>query len=160
VLVEPSVEPAPPVPPLTRRERDVLDALCRPLTASGQAFPEPLSVRELAVELGSAARRPRRHDLLQEGRPDVRHRATVPWKIPCGSHTGSGSTSAEECRRRSTVDARDRLAEAEVGRRHNPETIRAGKNAKTRSCWVMGCGALSQSLGDGRRDAYARPSLR
>ncbi|GAA0460544.1 hypothetical protein Ade02nite_14860 [Paractinoplanes deccanensis] len=47
-----TVDPAPPVPPLTRRERDVLTALCRPLTAGGQAFPSPPSVRELAAELG------------------------------------------------------------------------------------------------------------
>jgi len=47
-----TTEPAPAPPPLTRRERDVLEALCRPLTAAGDAFPEPPSVRELAAELG------------------------------------------------------------------------------------------------------------
>ncbi|WP_127500539.1 FHA domain-containing protein [Actinoplanes solisilvae] len=47
-----TVEPAPPPPALTRREQDVLAALCRPLTAAGQAFPEPPSVRELAAALG------------------------------------------------------------------------------------------------------------
>ncbi|MEU4693825.1 FHA domain-containing protein [Actinoplanes sp. NPDC023714] len=46
-----SVEPAAPVPPLTRREGDVLTALCRPLTTGGQVFPEPPSVRALAAEL-------------------------------------------------------------------------------------------------------------
>jgi DNA-binding CsgD family transcriptional regulator len=56
-----SVEPAPPVPPLTRRERDVLAALCRPLTAGGQAFPEPLSVRELGVELGLSESAVKKH---------------------------------------------------------------------------------------------------
>ncbi|MFF5076056.1 hypothetical protein ACFY36_03320 [Actinoplanes sp. NPDC000266] len=47
-----TVDPAPPPPALTRRERDVLAALCRPLTAGGRAFPEPPSVRALASELG------------------------------------------------------------------------------------------------------------
>jgi DNA-binding transcriptional ArsR family regulator len=47
-----TTEPAPPLPPLTRRERDVLESLCRPLLAGGQAFPEPPSVRELAADLG------------------------------------------------------------------------------------------------------------
>ncbi|MEU7906467.1 FHA domain-containing protein [Actinoplanes sp. NPDC049118] len=47
-----TTEPAPPLPPLTRRERDVLNVLCRPLITGGQAFPEPPSVRELAAELG------------------------------------------------------------------------------------------------------------
>lgn len=37
-------------PPLTRRERDALIALCRPLLAGG-AFREPASTREIAAEL-------------------------------------------------------------------------------------------------------------
>jgi hypothetical protein len=47
-----STEPVAAPPPLTRRERDVLQALCRPLIAGGQAFPEPPSVRGLAGPLG------------------------------------------------------------------------------------------------------------
>jgi DNA-binding CsgD family transcriptional regulator len=37
-------------PPLTRRERDVLLALCRPLL-TGDAFTEPASIRAIAAEL-------------------------------------------------------------------------------------------------------------
>jgi hypothetical protein len=37
-------------PPLTRREHDVLVALCRPLLA-GDAFTEPASIRAIAAEL-------------------------------------------------------------------------------------------------------------
>jgi hypothetical protein len=37
-------------PPLTRRERDVLLALCRPLL-TGDAFTEPSSIRAIAAEL-------------------------------------------------------------------------------------------------------------
>ena len=43
-------EVAEPAPELTRRERDVLDALCRPLF-SGEPFPQPASTRQIAVEL-------------------------------------------------------------------------------------------------------------
>jgi hypothetical protein len=39
-----------PAPPITRRERDVLVALCRPLLA-GDAFTEPASIRAIAAEL-------------------------------------------------------------------------------------------------------------
>jgi DNA-binding CsgD family transcriptional regulator len=39
-----------PPPLLTRRERDVLVALCRPL-GSGQRFVEPASIRAIAAEL-------------------------------------------------------------------------------------------------------------
>lgn len=46
-----SADPPPPPPPLTRRERDVLAALCEPYTAGGAAFPEPPSVRELGSRL-------------------------------------------------------------------------------------------------------------
>ncbi|MGY1623947.1 FHA domain-containing protein [Geodermatophilus sp. SYSU D00965] len=46
-----SVTAAPePAPELTRRERDVLDALCRPLFC-GEAFPQPASTRRIASEL-------------------------------------------------------------------------------------------------------------
>ncbi len=41
---------APGAPSLTRRERDVLVALCRPLLVGG-VFREPASVRDLAAEL-------------------------------------------------------------------------------------------------------------
>jgi hypothetical protein len=41
---------AEPAPELTRRERDVLDALCRPLF-SGEPFPQPASTRRIALEL-------------------------------------------------------------------------------------------------------------
>jgi pSer/pThr/pTyr-binding forkhead associated (FHA) protein len=37
-------------PELTKRERDVLQALCRPL-ATGLSFTEPASLRQIAVEL-------------------------------------------------------------------------------------------------------------
>jgi hypothetical protein len=40
----------PPAPDLTRRERDTLVALCRPLLAA-DTFTEPASVREIAAEL-------------------------------------------------------------------------------------------------------------
>ena len=43
-----SVVDEPPV--LTRRERDVLVALCQPLLA-GDPFTEPASIREIAAEL-------------------------------------------------------------------------------------------------------------
>lgn len=46
---EPTVGAAPP-PELTPRERDVLRALCRPLF-SGDPFPEPASMRQIAGEL-------------------------------------------------------------------------------------------------------------
>jgi hypothetical protein len=46
-----SVTVAPePAPELTRRERDVLDALCRPLFC-GELFPQPASTRRIALEL-------------------------------------------------------------------------------------------------------------
>jgi hypothetical protein len=40
---------AEPAPELTRRERDVLAALCRPLFC-GEPFPQPASTRRIAVE--------------------------------------------------------------------------------------------------------------
>lgn len=45
-------DPAPAPPSLTRRERDVLTALCAPYVVGGAAFPEPPTVRELAARLG------------------------------------------------------------------------------------------------------------
>jgi FHA domain len=46
-----SVTVAPePAPELTRRERDVLDSLCRPLFC-GEPFPQPASTRRIALEL-------------------------------------------------------------------------------------------------------------
>lgn len=39
-----------PLPELTRRERDVLLALCRPIV-SGDVFTEPASIRDVAAEL-------------------------------------------------------------------------------------------------------------
>ena len=43
-------EGAVPAPELTRRERDVLRALCRPLF-DGQVFPEPASLQKIAAAL-------------------------------------------------------------------------------------------------------------
>lgn len=45
-----TTETSPPHPELTRRERDVLLALCRPVV-SGDVFTEPASIREIAREL-------------------------------------------------------------------------------------------------------------
>ena len=45
-----ATEAAQPPPPLTRRERDVLVALCRPVL-SGDVFTEPASIRAMAAEL-------------------------------------------------------------------------------------------------------------
>lgn len=45
-----STEPGEPPPELTRRERHVLVALCRPM-ASGEVFTEPASLRRIADEL-------------------------------------------------------------------------------------------------------------
>jgi DNA-binding CsgD family transcriptional regulator len=44
-------ESRPEAPRLTRRERDVLVELCRPLVASGEAFTEPASIRQVAEAL-------------------------------------------------------------------------------------------------------------
>jgi DNA-binding NarL/FixJ family response regulator len=41
----------PPCPRLTRRERDVISALCRPLTEHGVLFADPPPVRTIATEL-------------------------------------------------------------------------------------------------------------
>ena len=45
-----ATEAAQPPPTLTRRERDVLVALCRPVL-SGDVFTEPASIRAMAAEL-------------------------------------------------------------------------------------------------------------
>jgi len=45
-----TTDSSPPKPDLTRRERDVLLALCRPVVA-GDVFTEPASIREIAREL-------------------------------------------------------------------------------------------------------------
>ena len=45
-----ATEAAQPPPPLTKRERDVLVALCRPVL-SGDVFTEPASIRAMAAEL-------------------------------------------------------------------------------------------------------------
>jgi pSer/pThr/pTyr-binding forkhead associated (FHA) protein len=45
-----TTEAAQPAPVLTRRERDVLVALCRPVL-SGDVFTEPASIRAVAAEL-------------------------------------------------------------------------------------------------------------
>ena len=50
MAVDPSEPIATPVPELTRRERDVLAALCRPL-ASDRPVAIPASIREIAAEL-------------------------------------------------------------------------------------------------------------
>lgn len=52
----------PPAPPrLTRRERDVIDALCRPFAEGGTPFPEAPSVRRLASELGLSESAVKKH---------------------------------------------------------------------------------------------------
>ncbi|SBT50504.1 FHA domain-containing protein [Micromonospora auratinigra] len=45
------VDPPPAPPALTRRERELLGALCRPYLAGAGAFPEPPTVRALAGAL-------------------------------------------------------------------------------------------------------------
>lgn len=45
-----TTDASPPHPELTRRERDVLLALCRPIV-SGDVFTEPASIREVAAAL-------------------------------------------------------------------------------------------------------------
>jgi hypothetical protein len=52
----------PPAPPeLTRRERDVIDALCRPFLDGAGTFPEPPSVRRLASELSLSESAVKKH---------------------------------------------------------------------------------------------------
>ena len=53
--------PPPPPPELTRRERDVIDALCRPFLDGAGAFPEPPSVRRLASELSLSESAVKKH---------------------------------------------------------------------------------------------------
>ncbi|MFV2102055.1 FHA domain-containing protein [Micromonospora sp. LOL_024] len=45
------VEPPPPLPALTPREQEVLTVLCRPYLVGGTPFPEPSTVRAIAVAL-------------------------------------------------------------------------------------------------------------
>ncbi|WNM41702.1 FHA domain-containing protein [Micromonospora halotolerans] len=53
---------APPAPPaLTRREGELLDALCRPYLAGGDTFPEPPAVRVLAGTLGVSESAVKKH---------------------------------------------------------------------------------------------------
>jgi FHA domain len=77
-----SVTAAPePAPELTRRERDVLDALCRPLFC-GEPFPQPASTRRIAVELviSDAAVEQHRRNLHEESR--CRRRDGGGWRRP------------------------------------------------------------------------------
>jgi len=55
------VEPPPAPPALTRRERELLDVLCRPYVAGGSAFPEPPAVRFLATTLGVSESAVKKH---------------------------------------------------------------------------------------------------
>ncbi|MEU3452910.1 FHA domain-containing protein [Micromonospora sp. NPDC006766] len=55
------VEPPPAPPALTRREREVLDALCHPYLAGGSAFPEPPALRCLATTLGVSESAVKKH---------------------------------------------------------------------------------------------------
>ncbi|MET8832415.1 FHA domain-containing protein [Micromonospora sp. NPDC004540] len=55
------VEPPPAPPALTRRETDLLDALCRPYLAGGDTFPEPPAVRGLAGTLGVSESAVKKH---------------------------------------------------------------------------------------------------
>ncbi|MFF4877554.1 MULTISPECIES: FHA domain-containing protein [unclassified Micromonospora] len=55
------VEPAPAPPTLTRRERELIEVLCRPYVEGGSAFPEPPTVRALAVALGVSESAVKKH---------------------------------------------------------------------------------------------------
>ena len=64
---------SPPVRPgrkLTRRERDVLEALCAPL-AQGGAFVEPASIREIAEALGISDAAVKQHLLQLYSKLDI-----------------------------------------------------------------------------------------
>ncbi|SBT63260.1 FHA domain-containing protein [Micromonospora sediminicola] len=56
-----AVEPPPAPPALTRRERELLDVLCRPYSDGGLAFTEPPSVRVLAGALGVSESAVKKH---------------------------------------------------------------------------------------------------
>jgi hypothetical protein len=56
-----TAEPPPAPPDLTRRERDVINVLCRPFAESGTPFPEAPSVRRLASELGLSESAVKKH---------------------------------------------------------------------------------------------------
>jgi len=53
--------PPPAAPELTRRERDVIDALCRPFVDGAEPFPEPPSVRRLASALSLSESAVKKH---------------------------------------------------------------------------------------------------
>lgn len=55
------VAPPPAPPALTRRERELLDLLCRPYLAGAGAFPEPPTVRALAGTLGVSESAVKKH---------------------------------------------------------------------------------------------------
>jgi FHA domain len=57
-------------PPLTRRERDALVALCRPLL-TGDAFTEPASIRAIAAELVVSEAAVKQHLTRLYGKFDV-----------------------------------------------------------------------------------------
>jgi pSer/pThr/pTyr-binding forkhead associated (FHA) protein len=56
-----TADPPPAPPHLTRRERDVVDALCRPFVEGGGAFPEPPPVKRLAAELSLSESAVKKH---------------------------------------------------------------------------------------------------
>jgi DNA-binding CsgD family transcriptional regulator len=86
---------AAPSPELTRRERDVLRALCRPLF-SGQMFTEPASLRDIAVALVVSEPAVEQHLLRLYGKFD----------IPTGSRNRR-SLLANEALRRGAVTIAD-----------------------------------------------------
>ncbi|TDB81584.1 FHA domain-containing protein [Micromonospora sp. KC721] len=55
------LEPPSPPPPLTRREQELIEVLCRPYVEGGTAFPEPPSVRALATALGVSESAVKKH---------------------------------------------------------------------------------------------------
>ncbi|MEH0842459.1 FHA domain-containing protein [Micromonospora sp. CPCC 205711] len=55
------VAPPPAPPTLTRRERELIEALCRPYVEGGSAFPEPPTVRALATALGVSESAVKKH---------------------------------------------------------------------------------------------------
>jgi hypothetical protein len=56
-----STAPPPAPPSLTRREHDVIDALCRPFTEGGAAFADAPSLRQLATELSLSESAVKKH---------------------------------------------------------------------------------------------------
>lgn len=53
--------PAPAPPELTRRERDVIEALCRPFLAGGTLFPQAPPLRAMAAELALSESAVKKH---------------------------------------------------------------------------------------------------